>query len=116
MAELRSVVEALAKPGASLKHAGTSSNGAGLAAGAAQQDLEGTLALGSARNGTASARVHAAMQSGGKGVVPARVVAVLNETADAASRQGGLQRSVSEVHLDWENIKEAPLRNDAWIP
>lgn len=104
VAELRSVVEALSRPGAaSPKHsAGPSRNGRSVAA--SQQDVESSTPLLSSHNG---ARVPASMQSGGKDVLPAaRVVAVLNETADAASRQGGLQRSVSEVHLDWQDIKE----------
>ena len=91
------MIEALSKPGDSPKRAGASSNGAG----------QGSSPLVRSQNG--AARVPAAMQSGGKAAVPARVAAVLSETADAASRQGGLQRSVSEVHLGWDDIQEAPL-------
>ena len=109
MAELRSVVEALSPSGQAPKSAGTSSNGVAHAAAShsAQGESRGASPLARSQNG--EARVPAAMQSGGNAAVPARVVAVLKETADAAIRQGGLQRSVSEVHLDWDEIKEAPL-------
>lgn len=104
VAELRSVVEALSRPGSSHTDASASSNGAAAVAGPS------AVRRTASQNGTISAHVPAAVQGASKAPVSARVVAVLNETADAASRQGGLQRSVSEVHVDWDDVKEAPMR------
>jgi hypothetical protein len=111
VAKLRSVVDALSRDdGISQKDARSSRNGAGPTRGA-QANSEVPSRQARSGNGAASTQVPGAMQSGGKGPVRARVEAVLNETADAARRQGGLQRSISEVLLDWDELKEAPLMN-----